>query len=74
MLLRLFVFLIGFGLSIIGSFYLIIYLNLLSYGYNFTEYVKFISSRFECLNFVFGIIFMLFSIFFMGGKNNELCL
>ncbi len=74
MLLRIFLFLIGFGLSIIGSFYIIIYLNLLTFGYNFFEYVKFIISRLECLNFFIGIIFMVVSIYFMGGKNNELCI
>lgn len=74
MLSRIFFFLIGFGLTIIGLMYIIIYLNLLSIGYNFLEYVKFISSRLECLFSVIGIIIMFFSIYIKGGKKNELCI
>ena len=69
MLSRIFFFLIGFGLTIIGLMYIIIYLNLLSIGYNFLEYVKFISSRLECLFSVIGIIIMFFSIYIKGGKK-----
>ena len=58
MLMRIFLFLIGFGLSIIGFVYIISYLNLLTIGYNFLEYVNFISRRFECLCALFGIIMM----------------
>lgn len=70
---RILIFLFGFGLTVIGLSYIIIYLNLLSIGYNFFEYVKFIIRRVECLNFFVGIILMMFSIFFKGG-NNELYL
>jgi hypothetical protein len=59
---RFFFFLIGFGLTIIGSIYIIIYLNLTTIGYNFLEYVKFIIRRVECLNFIFGIIIMFLSL------------
>lgn len=74
MLVRIFLFLFGFGLSTIGCFYIIVYLNLFSFGYNFFDYVKFIISRLECLNFLFGFIFMFFSIYILGGKNSELCI
>lgn len=67
------IFLFGFGLTVIGLSYIIIYLNLLSIGYNFFEYVNFIIRRIECLNFVFGVFFMIVSSF-IGGKNNELYL
>ena len=66
MLTRLFFFLIGFGLTILGFVYIISYLNLLTLGYNFFDYVKFIIRRIECLNAVVGIVIMLVSI---GGKN-----
>lgn len=66
---RFFIFLIGFGFTIIGFSYMIIYLNLLSLGYNFSEYVKFISRRIECLNAIIGIILMLIILFTKGGKN-----
>ena len=72
MLFRIFLFLIGFGLTTICFVYIIIYLNLLSIGYNFLEYVNFIIRRFECLNAPLGIIIMIISIY-IGGKY-ELCI
>ena len=72
LLLKAFLFLIGFGLTTIGSMYIILYLNLISIGYNFFEYVNFIIRRVECLNFIFGIILIIISIT-IGGKN-ELCI
>ena len=72
MLVRIFFFLIGFGLTVIGSVYILVYLNLLTIGYNFLEYVNFIIRRFECLIFIFGVMIMYVSIMIPGGKNNEL--
>lgn len=66
---RFLIFLFGFGLTVIGFSYVIIYLNLMSIGYNFLEYVKFISRRIECLNVIVGIILMSIIIFTKGGKN-----
>ena len=68
MFLKFFLFLIGFGLTTIGFVYIISYLNLLTLGYNFLEYVNFIIRRIECLNALFGIIIMILS-FYIGGKN-----
>ena len=68
MFLKFFLFLIGFGLTTIGFVYIISYLNLLTLGYNFLEYVNFIIRRIECLNAIFGIIIMYLSIT-MGGKH-----
>ena len=68
MLLRILIFLIGFGLTTIGLMYIILYLNLISIGYNFFEYVNFIIRRFECLNTIFGIILIILSTT-IGGKN-----
>lgn len=64
---RLFLFLFGFGLSVIGFIYVIMYLNLLSLEYNFLDYVKFICRRFECLYGVFGILIMFLVIFYERG-------
>lgn len=61
-------FLFGFGLTIISLSYIIIYLNLLTIGYNFLEYVNFIIRKIECLNIFVGILLMIISIF-IGGKN-----
>ena len=69
MLMRIFFFLIGFVLSIIGFVYIISYLNLLTIGYNFLEYVNFISRRFECLCALFGIIMMSLAINVAGRKK-----
>ena len=72
MLIRIFFFLIGFGLTVIGSVYILVYLNLLTIGYNFLEYVNFIIRRIECLIALLGVIIMSISIMLPGGKNNEL--
>ena len=66
MLLKIFLFLIGFGLTVIGSVYIICYLNLFNIGYNFLDYVNFIIRRLECLNLFLGIILMTISIS-LGG-------
>ena len=68
MFIRIFFFLIGFGLTTIGCVYIICYLNLINIGYNFYEYVNFIIRRPECLNFFLGIIIIALSTM-LGGKN-----
>lgn len=71
-MLRTFSFLVGFGLTIIGSIYVISYLNLLAFGYKFYDYVNFIIRRIECQYLVIGIILIILSIVLPGGKKNEL--
>ena len=73
MLIRIFFFLIGFGLTIIGFVYVISYLNLLTIGYNFLEYVNFIFRRIECLYTLLGLLLIFLSIYLPGG-NYELYL
>jgi len=68
MFIRFILFLLGFGLTTIGFVYIICYLNLLTIGYNFIDFVNFIIRRIECLNSIFGIIIMYLSIN-IGGKN-----
>ena len=58
---RFFFFLVGFGLTLIGFSYIIIYLNLTTIGYNFLEYVNFIIRRPECLIAIVGIILIVLS-------------
>jgi hypothetical protein len=70
---RVILFLTGFGFSLIGSLYIISYLNLMTMGYNFLEYVKFIISKVECWNFVLGFILIWFSIR-KGNFKDELCI
>ena len=54
---RIFFFLFGFGLMTIGFVYIILYLNILSIGYNFSYYVNFISRRIECYFSIIGLTF-----------------
>lgn len=68
MLFRIFLFLLGFGLTTIGCVYIICYMNLISLGYNFFEFVNFIFRRIECLIAFIGVILMILS-FMIGGKN-----
>ena len=62
-------FLFGYSLTLIGLIYIISYLNLLSLGYNFLFYVKFICRRIECIYTLIGIILIFLSIYLPGGKN-----
>ena len=68
-----FLFLVGFGFIIIGNIYIISYLNLMTIGYNFSEYVKFIIGRKECMISILGFIILLLSIYIPNfrkrGKN-----
>lgn len=68
---RFFFFLLGFSLTLIGLVYMICYLNLMTIGYNFKEYVHFISRSKECLIAPIGFIILSLSIFIKGG-NHEL--
>ena len=72
MITRIIFFLIGFVFSIIGFVFIISYLNLITIGYNFNEYVNFISSNIECLIGPIGLIISFLAIFIPGGKKNEL--
>ena len=71
-MLRVILFLVGFGFSIIGFVYIIAYLNYLSIGYNFMSYLKFIMTRIECLIAILGIVMI--NIAILKGKKNDLCL
>ena len=69
---QIFLFLIGFGLTVIGFIYIISYLNLLTIGYNFFEYVNFIIRRIECIYTVIGFILITVSINMKKGEDYEL--
>lgn len=59
---RIIFFLVGFSLTVIGLVYIISYLNLLTIGYNFFEYVNYIIKRIECLYAIFGVMIMLLTL------------
>lgn len=69
---RIFLFLFGFGLSVIGFVYIISYLNLLALGYNFKEYAHFIVSKAECLMGPIGLLMIFLAIFIPKGDKDEL--
>ena len=62
-MLKIFLFLIGFGLSIIGFMYIILYLNYLTIGYTFLDYLNLITKKIECYFALIGIILIIFIIF-----------
>lgn len=68
---RVFFFLVGFGFTIIGCSFIILYLNLTTIGYNFVNYVNFISRRIECYFSIIGIVIMTLSICVKGDKKDE---
>lgn len=72
MLVRVFTFLLGFGLTVIGFVYIISYLNLMTIGYNFIEYVHFIIRQVECCYAFIGLLLIFLTIFIPGGKKHEL--
>jgi hypothetical protein len=69
---RIFFFLLGFGLSVIGFVYIISYLNLMAIGYNFLEYVNFICRKFECLIAPIGLFITFLTIYIPKGEEDEL--
>ena len=71
---RIFFFLFGFGLMTLGFVYLILYLNLINTGYNFREYVNFITRRVECYYVVIGFIILNLSMYIKGDKKYGLYL
>ena len=71
---RVFFFLLGFGFTVIGFSFIILFLNLTTMGYNFVNYVNFISRRIECYYSIVGLIIMMLSIWIKGDKKDELYL
>ncbi|MGN1268255.1 MAG: hypothetical protein ACI4U0_01925 [Candidatus Aphodocola sp.] len=69
MLTKLFLFLTGFGLMIIGFSTIILYINLFSFGYNFKEYVSYIVKLPELYYLIIGFIMINFAIIKKGGKK-----
>ena len=61
----------GFGLTVAGFTYMIMYLNLLNMGYDLSEYLSFIIRRIECLIGIIGFIIISF-IIFIRSDNYDL--
>lgn len=67
---RIFFFLLGFGLSVIGFMYMIIYLNLFAMGYSIIDYLVFVFTRTECIFGIIGFLIVTIAIFYKGGSKN----
>ena len=72
MITRIFFFLLGFILMVMGFMYMMIYINLLSFGYTYFEYYIYILTHYECLIAILGFIIVLFSLF-GKGKSHVKC-
>ena len=73
-MIRIFFFLVGFALMVLGFAFLILYLNLLTIGYNLEFYVNFITRIIECYYIVIGFIIILLTLLKKGDKKYELYL
>ena len=73
-MIRIFFFLVGFALLVIGLVFMILYLNILTIGYNFSFYVNFITRRIECYYTIIGFIIILLTLIIKGEKKHELYL
>nr|WP_205207756.1 hypothetical protein [Bacillus sp. P14.5] len=69
MMFRVFVLVIGFGLSVSGGVTLIMYLNLLAAGLTFPDYFQFILGRIESYLLLAGILLITISIYSPSRKN-----
>ena len=70
MLSRIIFFLVGFCLMVIGLSYIVIYKNLLTFGYSLSEYFEFLVTRYECWYFVIGL---LIEIIVVNRKGKKKC-
>lgn len=71
MVLRIFFFLLGFGLMVIGCTNMILYLNLTTIGYTIKDYFVFISKSKELFLFVIGFITISLCLFLKRGETYE---
>ena len=68
-MIRIFIFGLGIFLCSLGLMFDVLYINLITMGYSFLDYVKFIISRSECYLLLLGIILIIFSL--EGKKIRE---
>ena len=70
MFFRIICFFMGILFTVTGFVNLVLYLNLLSIGYSFFEYVNFIIRRIEVLSLFIGMFMLFISIFYR--RKNEI--
>lgn len=59
MVTRMILFTISFFLMVFGLTFIIIYINLFSFGYNIYEYLEFIFTSCDCLCFFIGFVMLI---------------
>jgi len=59
---RVLIYFLGIFFTSLGIFFTIIYLNLLTLGYSFSDFVKFISRKLEFWFILIGIILIILSL------------
>lgn len=59
---KIIIYLLGVFFTSLGVFFTIIYLNLLTLGYSFSDFVKFISRKLEFWFILIGIILIMISL------------
>ena len=69
MILKIMFFIIGFSMMTIGMAYIIVYSNLLTFGYSIKEYLLYIITRYECWYFIIGLIIITILIFRKGNNS-----
>ncbi len=68
MFLRIILFFLGAIFMLIGNFYIVVYINLFSFGYTITEYLEYIFTRYECYFTFLGIVLIVLSVYLKGDK------
>lgn len=71
MITRIFFFLVGYVLMVMGFSYIIIYINLLSFGFTIREYFEYILVRYECWMVIIGFIIIMLTLFRKGKKHDK---
>jgi hypothetical protein len=56
---RIILYIISYTFMIIGLTFILLYINLFSFGYTMIEYLEFIFTNIECLLFFIGFIILL---------------
>jgi hypothetical protein len=69
--LKIFLFITGFGLMVLGFSTMILYINLFAFGYNFKEYISYIVKLPEFYYLLAGFILINLSILNKGEKNEK---
>jgi len=70
MVIRIFFWMMGFGLAVSGGISAIAYLNIMAAGKDFLEYLVYISDKTECYLLPIGLAIVSMSIFYPEKKEN----